>query len=313
VSHGSTSSKASKEVDVAEAAVWFRAAQFATLTARTYPATNRLDLLVLATEWNVWLFAIDALCDEYDIGRFPDRLEQLFARCSAVVSTLPLERLQITEAAEGRDERVGEDGMDSVVASLADLWSGIQAASHATSRWSARFLRDLTAYFSASCWESAYRAMGTVPSLQDYLAYRPLSSGILTDIDLIEVILDESLPDAVRDHRALRHLQERAAQIMCWANDLLSLAKERAQGNCSNLVLVLAQDRGLSLHEAILEARRLHDQALAEFGELEQQVRGLVAHDPQAAAIIIDAYMTTLHAAMRAQVSWAEKTVRYRI
>jgi 5-epi-alpha-selinene synthase len=266
----------------------FHAAKFGWLAARAYPRAD-FDELALVSAWNVWLFMLDDQCDEGGIGKDPEQLRILFA------GLLDILRRPSVDPAPG-----------SLASSLHDLWRRMSA--RATAAWRHRFTRDAGDYFTACLWEATNRAEGRTPSVRDYIAQRPLTGGLITDVDLIDLTEHIDLPDDVRAHAVLQRLTSMANNVVCWSNDIISLEKELRHGDVHNLVLAIQHERRCDLREAVDHAATLHDDEVRGFLTLERQI-------PSWGAAIdrdLARYVSVLRSWMRGNLDWAHETGRYR-
>lgn len=266
----------------------FHAAKFGWLAARAYPRAD-FDELALASHWNVWLFMLDDQCDEGGIGKDPARLGVLFASLLGILQRPP------TDPPPG-----------ALASALHDLWRRMRA--RAAPAWRLRFIKDAADYFTACLWEAANRAAGRTPTVQDYIAQRPLTGGLITDVDLIDLTEHIDLPEAVRLHPTIQRLTSMANNVVCWSNDLISLAKEIRHGDVHNLVLAIQHERRCDLPEAMARAAALHDHEVAGFLSLERRIPSW------GPAIDMDLarYIAVLRSWMRGNLDWAFETGRYR-
>ena len=70
----------------------------------------------------------------------------------------------------------------------------------------------------------------------------------------------------------MRRLSLMAINVVCWSNDLLSLAKELQHGDRHNLVIALRTQYRLPLREAINRAAELHNAEVRAFLTLEARL-----------------------------------------
>ena len=135
---------------------------------------------------------------------------------------------------------------------------------------------------------------------------RPVTVGLGID-DLFSRADGLFIPDRVRGQAPVLALTRLANEVVCWANDLISLDKELQQGDVHNLVQVLQHAHGFSLQTAIEQANRQHDQTLSHYLETEQQVQQQLG-DWQG----LETYLELLRARMRGIHDWAMVSGRYR-
>ena len=217
--------------------------------ARTLHPGAAAPWRVLLGKWYCWAFLHDDRCDATELGRHPGELEQLTARLLELFRGTP---------PSPADEPLAQ--------ALADLRTELAAGGGAV--WLEQLSDALAEHFDSLLWEAHNRASGDTPSLSRYLEMRPVTAGLLLD-DLFSFV-DGVDPVIFRRERAqVASLSRLANEVVCWANDLLSLDKELRQGDVHNLVLVLQNSHGLSLAAAVAQAEDRHAQALARYLEAE--------------------------------------------
>lgn len=242
---------------------------------------------VLLGKWYCWAFLHDDRCDATELGRVPDRLRALTNRLLAVFAGA---------APKQNDE--------PLALALADLRAELLAAGGPT--WLTEVQHALEHHFGALHWEAVNRASGAVPDLGRYLEMRPVTAGLLLDDLFFAADGLSDLRDGQLRHR-LEELSGLANEVVCWANDLLSLDKELRQGDVHNLVRVLQSTQELSLEVAIERAERRHAQTLARYLECEGQLRSLPNARPG-----LERYLKLLRARMRGIYDWSLLSGRYR-
>jgi hypothetical protein len=261
--------------------------QYGTLMARAYPNAP-LPALQLISDWNTWLFLLDDQCDEAGLGLAPDRLAVVHATLLDILhGGSPQQQIPLNLA-------------------LCDLATRLQA--YADSPWLDRFRQQVAEYFKANIWEAKNRARHRVPNLTTYLAMRPYTGAVYTYLALIEFAGQLDLPAAVHTHSIVRQLMEMTNNIICWANDLMSLDKELRHGDVHNLVLVLHHEQNHSIPKAIRLVATMHDVEVRRF-------QTLVASLPSFTAAVdadLQHYVMGLQLWIRANMDWSVATARYR-
>ncbi len=263
------------------------------LAARTHPDLSRDDLQ-LVSEWYTWLFLRDDKGDESEVGRHPDEL-----------STVDNRFLDILAGGEPdvRDE--------PLVYALHDLRGRLEERlrSNALSPvWMRRFVRTFREHLEATLWEAANRVRDVAPDLDSYLRMRPLTGGLSIITELMEIIDGNHLPQELREHAAVRRVTEASHNIVCWANDILSLEKELRCAEVNNLILVLHHTRDLDLQQAIDRAAEMHD----------AEVRALVRETekfPFFGETIdgnLERYIASLRHRIRGVLDWSYESGRYK-
>lgn len=267
----------------------YERAQYHLLAARVCP-TAALDDLLIVTGWHIWLFIVDDHCDESGLGSDPGALRALFAGYLALL-----------------DDPAAPVGHRPLATSLADLWQ--RSVARTSGAWAAQFRRHLADYFAGCVWEAANRQRGLRPVVTEYIAMRTASGAFLPALDASELALDIVLAPEVRAMPIVQRLTLMAGNVVCWSNDLFSLAKEVRHGDVHNLVLALHHEHGITVAEAVAQAAQLHDLEVRQFLALERLVPSLGAEtDAQ-----LRRYDGALRAWMRGNLDWGRDSGRYRV
>lgn len=283
-----------------------RASKFGWLAARAYPHAP-LDRLAIVSDWNTWLFMIDDQCDEHGIGKRPQRLATLHAKCLQVLAGGKREPQHPTTAQfPPHERRSGENHADlPLLRALEDLRERLQAI--VACDWMARFLHSVSEYFESSVWEAENRAHGGWPEPATYIRMRPYTGGLYTDIELIEPVERITLPLAVRKHPHLQRLALIANNVVCWSNDIISLQKEHAHHDRHNLALIFHRHYGLTIQEAVDRVAKLTEAQMRHFIALESRMPGF--------GVGLDAgvrrFVAVLRAWMRGNLDWSYDSGRY--
>ena len=262
--------------------------KFGRLAARAYPnaAQEKLEII---SDWNTWLFIIDDQCDESGLGKHPDELRALHNRC--------------TEILREKKPSVSEIPL---IHALHNIYARLQPL--ATPAWQARFAKSATEYFEATFWESQNRAHKHWPDTDSYILMRPFSGGLYTDIDLIEIAEEIEIPCIARTHPRLIELANLTNNVVCWSNDIISLAKEKAHGDMHNLVLVMQHELKISLQESLDLVKKLIDAQIQQFQTLEKQLPTFVDFSDED----LGKYVAVLRSWMRGNLDWAYESKRYK-
>jgi Terpene synthase family 2, C-terminal metal binding len=262
------------------------AAAFGRLAARAYPDAS-VDGLRIAAAWASWLFLWDDRCDEEGIGRDPQAMR-----------ALSLEHLDVLTGR--KSPRSG----DRLAAALSDLSERMIAKAGVS--WMVRFLNSTADYFEATAWEAENRRWRRVPDIATYVRLRDLTGAVKTCFDIHELADGGTLAVQARSHPVLSRMMQLANRAICWSNDIFSVDKELRHGDCHNLVLVIAHNTQVSLHEAVVSAARMHDAAVHSFERLEARL----ARNHQVPALA-SGYVQALKGWMRANLDWSIETGRY--
>ena len=259
---------------------------FTQLASTLHPHAHR-EWQVLLGKWYCWSFLHDDRCDASDLGWQPKRIEILTDRLS-----------EIFAGAKVGDE---DEPLGLALAELRGELLGVGGAP-----WFRELSVELGRYFSALHWEACNRADGATPSVDRYLEMRPVTAGLRID-DLFSRADGVFMPAKVREQPLLLALTRLSNEVVCWANDLISLDKELAQGDVHNLVQVLQHAHGVSLQTAVEQANARHHETLARYLETEQRVQQQLGNLQS-----LTTYLELLRARMRGIHDWAVVSGRYR-
>ncbi len=256
------------------------------LIARTNPTTS-LEALQLLANWCTWLFLQDDECDENGIGKDPAAIAARHQRSYEILSGSSLQR--------------GDRPLSRALAELRQRF--VQNARHG---WMDRFVQTVANSFHASIWEAGNRERHITPDLDTYLAYRPYTGGVYTFIETIEVTERLGLPFEMYDHPYLQETVRCAVNVVCWSNDIVSLAKELKEGDVHNLVLVLQQHHRITIQEAIQCAAAMHDREVSRFMALEADMPDFGVYEAQ-----VRHYLMLQKAWMKGNLDWSYMSGRY--
>lgn len=266
----------------------FLQADFALLSARCYPTAN-WEQLKLLTAWNIWLFFLDDLVDEQQLGRQPDAL-------AAFIQQL-IEILRGTTA---------PNPLNPIETSLSCFYSEA-SRQFPNLVWHKRFIDSLEKSLAAALWEANNRQKYVIPTVEDYMHKRVDTSGITSILELINMVGLIEVPPAILDSADVLKISLTANNIICWANDIASYRKEHLCGDFHNLVLVIQHQRSCSFEKACLDATEIHNESMHRLLSLEQQL-------PQYSSILetkIQKYLTVLHHWIRGNFDWQSSSGRY--
>ena len=249
-----------------------------------------LDALQLIADWNIWILMWDDFCGSGNLGRQPRRIAAMQEHFLTILRGTPPEHY---------------DG--PLAWGLHDIRQRL--AAHASDAWVQRFSSSVELFFSACEWEATNRVHHRIPDIETYLQMRPWAIGLYPYLDLFDITDDTPVPSLVRMHPVVHHATLLAAQIICWANDIVSFEKELAQDDWHNLVLILHHTEQMPLQQAIQEVANQHDAAMQIFVDLD-------SHMPSFAPPLnrsLQHYLATLRSWVSANIQWSQLTGRYQL
>ncbi|MEV6715366.1 hypothetical protein AB0M48_25395 [Lentzea sp. NPDC051208] len=246
------------------------------------------DGLQVAVRWVYWGFIFDDL--RCDAGEF---------------STRPHEFLRMA----GETQRALESPWHAVVddplaLALQDIGRSMREC--ATPVQAQRFVHAHRSWLYAVAWQTANRAQGRMPGLDEYTIMRSNSAGGEPTLALLEIANGAEIPGAEMDSPPIRALTEMTILIASWDNDLHSHVKESREREAEqNIVNVLMHQYGVGESTAVDRARALRDRVMARF----LQLRDTVLTRPCSPAL--REYLACLGHAIRGNIDWALNVPRY--
>jgi len=265
-----------------------RAAEVYARALPTAPAERVADV----AKWLYWGFATDDLY--YDNGPTSRRAADFLALGAPLV--------RISE--EPRAAFAFELPYN---AALRDLAAAILR--HATPAQRIEWAHTARGWFFGMAWDVANAERGVPPSLNEYLAVRMLTGGFASWLATLNIANGVELTPAQAASGRVRAMVEAWSTFCLLLNDLMSFAKEaRNADNSSNVVSVLAHERGCAPAEAIVEAQALTDRIATLF---------LALHGPLAAEAeacddaMMRGFLASLGHTWRGVLEWGFNTPRY--
>ncbi|GAA1994420.1 terpene synthase family protein [Amycolatopsis minnesotensis] len=262
------------------------------LVARTYP-TILPARLEAVSGWFTWAFVID----------------DCFDRCAGQYDETAARTLRVL--AGDREPGAAETRLE---AQLADVWHRLTAGMGLT--WRTRFTQHMAHFLAAFKYEAFNRRTRRVPDLLGYRQLRRASGGITPSLDLIEVASGLEVPALLHEFEQTRAMFDRAADVVVWVNDIVSLRKELAAGETTNGVLVLAAEREIGLPEAVDAAYTLVAEQVKQFEDAEAELEALLSRwrglEPEA-VVAARKFTDGMRAWMRGNLDWSFRSDRYQV
>ncbi len=268
----------------------FHASRFAWLAARVHSHTN-FEELALTNDFFTWLFLLDDQFDDSNSGRQPERMRVVVDR---LLTVLGIKRGENIEPLEG-----------PVAEALLELWE--RAKPLTTPAWQRRFAGHLRDYLDAYIWETELRARGETPGIAIYIQKRQDAGAMHLALDYIDLAEHVELPPEIYESALIQALLLAINNIVCWQNDIVSVEKEMAHGDYSNLVLVLRKARGYSLQEATERANEMTTREIKLFEHLS----GFVLEAYPDYTQELERYLASMRAWIRGNLDWSLESKRF--
>ncbi|MEU5808722.1 hypothetical protein [Streptomyces sp. NPDC047718] len=235
---------------------WGLATRSAEFTARIIPYGD-VETMLLFAQWNYWAFAID---DWQDSGS-PSGLSR-----TAVVADHGA-RLVRSVKAPGS----GLLPPGPFTAALEDL--AVRTHAVLTPTQLHRFLQGMQDWVFGSTWQTGYGERGLMPALNEFAAMRMAVNGTRFTLTWCDAANGIDLPPEVLHSAPVQALTDAAGFIVGCDNDLFSYNKDDHQEPLEeNLINVLAQERGMTPAQALVEAVALRDRVVGLFVRLRDRV-----------------------------------------
>ncbi|MFU8854569.1 terpene synthase family protein [Micromonospora sp. SL1-18] len=262
----------------------------AELAGRACPGAP-VDRLRLLTDLISWLFVMDDACDEDGLGASPTRLAPTVADLLEVLDL------------HGDPEAPLPSGTGPLGVALHDLCRRVRARQRPALLL--RLVCQLREYLLALLWEAANREHRRVPGVAEYVQMRRHTGGARPSFTITDLAYD-ALPGPGRwADPALTAVDDLAADLVCWCNDLFSYGKERSSAPDShNLVTTIADEAGQDEEAALCAAADRFNAGLAEYAKRDAVLA-------EGGDELVHAYLTTRRNWIRATYDWSLAASRY--
>lgn len=263
------------------------ATKAAEIYARALPDAEEERVADVA-KWLYWGFATDDLL--YDNGPTSVRARDFLALGA------PLVRI----AEEPRARFSWEPPYTDALRDLA-----LAVRRHSTPQQMLDWAHTARAWFFGMAWDVANAERGAPPSLNDYLMMRMHTGGLASWVTTLNIANGIELPAAMASSSVIRALTEAWSTLALILNDLMSYAKEvRNQDNSSNILSVIARERGGSASDAVPDA-------YAICGRIANLVLGLRTQLLPGADESLWIYIGGLEHTWRGILDWGFRSARY--
>ncbi|KAF0326778.1 pristinol synthase [Colletotrichum asianum] len=209
-------------------------AKLADQLAGWYPFAT-CDTMTALTSFQVWMFIIDDLLDQYSL---PQRFDY------AALQILLADCRDFIQQSLGLSQKCDNDGYEyrdhDAVTSFKEYAGAVMKTFGDNHAYRSRIAREAIATLDGYRHEAMNRHQGRVPSLEEYLGYRAASSCIMQVFVNFEFANNVHMLEEVMKTPEMCRLYESAVAICFILNDIVSLRKEVKEGFVENLVVLLA-------------------------------------------------------------------------
>ncbi|WP_331738890.1 terpene synthase family protein [Streptomyces sp. NBC_01276] len=221
-------------------------------TAATIPCATGLSARTMA-RYMAWGFALDDECER--AGASEDGLHQLIRRAARLVQIM-----------ETPDALTPDD--DVWVRAWADIVQDLHTIAHPSAL--RRAIDGFRGYALGVVHEASLQRTATLPSLEDYLAFRYAHGAGAAVAAMVEISTGVDIPAHEIDSPAAIAASQTAVTIVQLDNELLSRHKETEGGeyDCSLVRVLQNEDPHLTLQEAVDTANALRNRILDTFLKL---------------------------------------------
>ncbi|MGH3826831.1 MAG: terpene synthase family protein, partial [Pseudonocardiaceae bacterium] len=196
---------------------------------------------------------------------------------------------------------------------LADLW--IRTASPMTIDQRGQFRRGVEAMTASWLWELANHIQHRIPDPVDYVEMRRKTFGSDLTMSLARITQAGQIPPEIFRTRAMRGLENSAADYACFTNDIFSYQKEiEFEGELHNCVLVVRKFLDMDRGQAVRVVNDLMTSRLAQFQHIIATELPALADDfnlDTDARAALDAYVEGLQDWVAGILDWHMLTGRY--
>lgn len=256
------------------------AAKFGIFMGKAYPDAP-LNILSIISDFVTWLYIYDDKIEKKDM---------------AYIKNLHMRTLTIINGHQLIDSDIPlTKGLFDIVRRLYKVCN--------SSVWKLRFQSEAAIFCNGTLWQKANHIRMKIPSLKQYIKWRPDFSGtkwMFTFNELISGIV----PDKIFNNEDFQRLRLLGVNLVNWENDLLSSPKELLEQDLHNLVFVYKEHNNCDYEEAFRCVIRDLKADLAKFEELANRVPD--------DTVIVKKYISAIKDWCSAHHYWAKESPRYK-
>ncbi|RIW12100.1 hypothetical protein D0X99_19800 [Algoriphagus lacus] len=155
----------------------------------------------------------------------------------------------------------------AIVNAFQELWNELIHLDQVSETQIELIRTEILDHIKSSRVEAGFRDNNTLPTIEEYLGFRPHTSGakLAVSLSCLEFQVDETVNASFWEKTA--ELRRLSTLLILMDNDLFSFKKEQAAGDHMNYIALLVKNEGISLAEAkekVLEIRRSYFDAFME-------------------------------------------------
>ncbi len=212
-----------------------------------------LDALQLATDFMTWLYMHDDLWVD-GAQRNP--------------AALDLDHRRLLEVLRGRP-------LGAYDHALAHALADVHARLSAYGADLAPFIANFEYYITAKSWESRNHTEHVTPPVRLYTMMRSFGGGVGACFELAVIVRPMRLSPYLRNHAYLQGLTAMSNNLVCWANDIASLAKEIDEGITTNLVMAIQAELRCPWPRALERAVEMWNAEMRSYVDLQRRLEAL--------------------------------------
>jgi hypothetical protein len=190
------------------------------------------------------------------------------------------------------------------IAALQDVTGRLQAL--CPPQLFTRFTSELRRSFSDMLRMLAVRQRGVMPTEDQYISMRLGDCAALLSFLMIEICGRQAVPEEEASTAAFQAAMESGALIAALDNDVYSYRKELGEPGHLNLIIVIRDNRGITLQEAVAEAVAIRDRIMLFFHALHAKL--MPTASPQLRMLL-----DQIARMPRGHIEWAQGNPRYQL
>ncbi|WP_086786584.1 family 2 encapsulin nanocompartment cargo protein terpene cyclase [Crossiella equi] len=262
-----------------------------------HPDCDDLDRLLISGKLNLaWWAADDLYADDTSMGAVPAELPARLTRAMSSMDPPP----PAGEFGRDLEKALSEDRVQIMLRQATEY-----LGQYATPAQVQRVCYSTFAMFVSWTAYAAWKETDTQPPAWEYLAARQHDS-FYTSMTLIDVLGAYELPANLYYDREVRHAAFNAGTAAVLVNDLHSVAKDLRDDNPPhNMVLQVANDRGIPVEEATEVVVELHNDTVRAFEATHRELAPVPSPELQR-------FLRGLRSWMGGGFEWHSTSPRYR-